>query len=102
MEGDVTELVTHLAFQLTAILLAAKIGGEICERWLKIPPVIGELLAGVAIGPFALGQFAITSPFWSPVPPSPRLRRRGRYPGIDRALVFGPDRRHCPALHGRP
>ncbi len=63
MEGDVTELVTHLAFQLTAILLAAKIGGEICERWLKIPSVIGELLAGVAIGPFALGQFPITSHF---------------------------------------
>ncbi|MEE9285058.1 MAG: cation:proton antiporter [Dehalococcoidia bacterium] len=64
MEGEtVTELVTHLAFQLAAILLAAKIGGEICERWLKIPPVIGELLAGVAIGPFALGQFTITSDF---------------------------------------
>ena len=63
MEGDVTEMVTHLAFQLTAILLAAKIGGGICQRWLKIPPVIGELLAGVAIGPFALGQFGITRDF---------------------------------------
>ncbi|MCH8283265.1 MAG: cation:proton antiporter [Chloroflexi bacterium] len=64
MEGEnITELVTHLAFQLAAILMAAKIGGEICQRWLKIPPVIGELLAGVAIGPFALGQFTITSGF---------------------------------------
>ncbi len=68
MEGDVTELVTHLAFQLTAILLAAKIGGEICQRWLNIPPVIGELLAGVAIGPFALGQFGITGDFGSLFP----------------------------------
>jgi Kef-type K+ transport system membrane component KefB len=55
MEGDVTELVTHLAFRLTEILLTSKIDGEICQRWLTIPPVIGELLAGVAIGPFALG-----------------------------------------------
>ena len=30
MEGEnITELVTHLAFQLAAILMAAKIGGEI-------------------------------------------------------------------------
>lgn len=64
MEGkDITELVTHLAFQLGAILLAAKLAGEVCERWLKIPPVIGELLAGVAIGPFALGQIEITKGF---------------------------------------
>ncbi len=60
---DVTELVMHVAFQLTAILIAAKLAGEVCERWLKIPPVIGELLAGVLIGPFALGHFEITSHF---------------------------------------
>ncbi|MDA8218782.1 MAG: cation:proton antiporter [Dehalococcoidales bacterium] len=41
--------------QLSVILIAAKIGGEIFERWLKQPSVLGELLAGVAIGPFALG-----------------------------------------------
>jgi len=70
MEGEnVTELVTHLVFQLTAILLAAKLAGEVCERWLKVPPVIGELLAGVAIGPFALGQFDITSGFGPLFPP---------------------------------
>ena len=64
MEAEnIVELVTQLAFQLTAIFLAAKIGGEICERWLKIPAVIGELLAGVLIGPFALGQYEITSSF---------------------------------------
>ena len=30
-------------------------GGELCERYLKIPSVLGELGAGIAIGPFALG-----------------------------------------------
>jgi len=37
------------------ILIAAKIGGVLVERFLKQPAVIGELLAGVAISPFALG-----------------------------------------------
>ena len=37
------------------ILIAAKLGGELFERFLKQPSVLGELLAGAAIGPFALG-----------------------------------------------
>ena len=49
MDQDFTELVTRLVFQLAVILAAAKIGGEICERYLKIPPVLGELLAGGGI-----------------------------------------------------
>jgi Kef-type K+ transport system membrane component KefB len=55
MEQNFTELVTHLVFQLAFILVAAKIGGEICERYIKIPPVLGELVVGIIIGPFALG-----------------------------------------------
>lgn len=42
-----------LSFAL--ILLAARIGGEIFERYLKQPPVLGELVAGIVISPFALG-----------------------------------------------
>ncbi|MGV0027335.1 cation:proton antiporter [Phormidesmis priestleyi] len=38
---------------LVVIYLASKIGGEICAR-LDLPPVLGELLAGVAIGVSAL------------------------------------------------
>ncbi len=37
------------------ILIAAKIGGVLTERYLKQPAVIGELVAGVIISPFALG-----------------------------------------------
>ena len=46
-------------FQLAIILAAAKIGGEIAERYLKIPSVLGELAAGILIGPFALGSIDI-------------------------------------------
>ena len=54
MESGV-EGVTRLVFQLAAILIAAKVGGEVFERYLKMPAVLGELAAGIAIGPFALG-----------------------------------------------
>ncbi len=40
---------------LAIILVAAKVGGEIAERYLKIPALIGELGVGILIGPSALG-----------------------------------------------
>jgi Kef-type K+ transport system membrane component KefB len=42
-----------LAFAL--ILIAARLGGEFTERYLKQPAVLGELVAGIIISPFALG-----------------------------------------------
>lgn len=44
----------QLLFDLFAIFLAAKVVGEIFER-VKLPAVLGEILAGVALGPYALG-----------------------------------------------
>lgn len=43
------------AIQLAVIVMAAKLFGRVCERFLKQPSVIGEVLAGVVVGPFALG-----------------------------------------------
>ena len=40
---------------LAVILVAAKVGGEIAERFLKIPALLGELGVGIIIGPHALG-----------------------------------------------
>ncbi|UCF80498.1 MAG: cation:proton antiporter [Acidobacteriota bacterium] len=57
MEQNLTEVVLHLVFQLAVILCAAKVGGEIAERFLKQPAVLGELAMGMLIGPFALGQY---------------------------------------------
>ena len=69
MEQDFVVLVEHLVIQLGIILIAAKIGGEICERYLKIPTVLGELGMGILIGPFSLGGMAFfgLGPLFSPV-----------------------------------
>ena len=55
-EPELLETVTHLVLQLAVILILAKLGGEVFTRFLKLPAVIGELLVGVAIGPYALGD----------------------------------------------
>jgi Kef-type K+ transport system membrane component KefB len=46
--------ITALLFDLFIVFLAAKLAAELFER-IHQPPVIGELLAGVLIGPYALG-----------------------------------------------
>jgi Kef-type K+ transport system membrane component KefB len=40
--------------ELLLIFIAAKVAGELFER-LRLPAVLGEILAGVALGPYALG-----------------------------------------------
>jgi len=44
----------QLLLELFAIFVSAKVVGEIFER-LRLPSVLGEILAGVVLGPFALG-----------------------------------------------
>ena len=45
--------------QLAVIVIAAKLFGRLCEKYLKQPSVIGEVLAGMVIGPFALGGVSL-------------------------------------------
>jgi Kef-type K+ transport system membrane component KefB/mannitol/fructose-specific phosphotransferase system IIA component (Ntr-type) len=54
----VTELMALLALQLGIILFAVRFGGRLVKK-LGIPQVLGELLAGVAIGPYALGGISL-------------------------------------------
>ena len=54
-EHGMTEKMMQLMLQLACILCAAKIAAFVCERYLKIPAVLGELGAGIIIGPYALG-----------------------------------------------
>lgn len=45
------------AIQIGIILLIAKLAGEFTEKYLKQPSVLGELIAGMIIGPYALGAY---------------------------------------------
>lgn len=46
-----------LLIQLALLLAAARAGAELCRR-LSLPAVLGELSAGIALGPTGLGHFA--------------------------------------------
>ncbi|HEY7082551.1 MAG TPA: cation:proton antiporter [Nitrososphaeraceae archaeon] len=51
-----TTLFLHVVISLAILLFTAKVFAEIFHR-LKLPVVLGELLAGIVVGPFALGTF---------------------------------------------
>jgi Kef-type K+ transport system membrane component KefB len=51
-----TEVMTLLVMQLALIIIAARMGGFLFQRFLKLPSVLGELVAGMVIGPYALGS----------------------------------------------
>lgn len=48
-------LMARLMLQLAIIIIAARASGLFFQRVLRLPSVIGELLAGIVIGPYALG-----------------------------------------------
>jgi len=54
---DITHLMMLLIIQLAVIIIAAKVGGYLFQRFLKMPTVLGELASGMLIGPYALGSF---------------------------------------------
>jgi len=52
------EAIIHVLISLSVLLFTAKIFAEIFNK-LKLPAVLGELVAGIIVGPFALGSFPI-------------------------------------------
>jgi Kef-type K+ transport system membrane component KefB len=68
-----------LALQLGVILVATKLSGWFFSRKLKQPKVLGELVAGMVIGPYVLGAIPLGTlgPLFPPVagtiPVSPEL-----------------------------
>ena len=57
MEQQETELI-HVLISLSVLLFAAKLFAELFNK-IRLPSVLGELLAGIIIGPFALGSIPI-------------------------------------------
>ncbi len=56
--GDIGEGQTTLVIQIGVILFAAKLGGILAQK-AGIPTVLGELMSGILIGPYALGALAL-------------------------------------------
>jgi Kef-type K+ transport system membrane component KefB len=52
------EAIIHVLISLAILLFAAKIFAEIFNK-LRLPAVLGELIAGIIVGPFALGSIPI-------------------------------------------
>jgi Kef-type K+ transport system membrane component KefB len=52
---------TKILLALFVVFVAAQLGVEIAER-LKLPAVVGEIAAGCAVGPFALGWLHLNEP----------------------------------------
>ncbi len=53
--GGMIAVMQRLALEVAVLLAGARILGEIVERYLKQPAVLGELAAGMLLGPYALG-----------------------------------------------
>lgn len=56
--GSIGETMTELVLQIGLILFAVRVGGAIAKR-IGIPSVLGELLSGIVIGPYALGSIVL-------------------------------------------
>jgi Kef-type K+ transport system membrane component KefB len=65
--SELSHLMTQLALQLAVIMIAARLGGFVFSRLLRGPAVLGELLAGMIVGPYALG--GIPLPGWGAIFP---------------------------------
>jgi Kef-type K+ transport system membrane component KefB len=53
-QGHAVHLVAQLMFAMATVLLVGRCLGQVCQ-WLNQPAVIGEVLAGIALGPSLLG-----------------------------------------------
>jgi len=56
---ELGHLMVKLVLQLALLILATRVVGLIFSRYLKQPKVLGELAAGMIIGPYALGRFVL-------------------------------------------
>ncbi len=58
-DPDMTHLMTVLVLQLAIVVISARLVGYLFFTYLKQPRVLGELVAGMIIGPYALGSIKL-------------------------------------------
>ena len=56
--GGITAVETALVIQIGVILFAVRLGAMLAQK-IGVPSVLGELLAGIVIGPYALGALPL-------------------------------------------
>ncbi|MBC7115077.1 MAG: cation:proton antiporter, partial [Archaeoglobi archaeon] len=57
MSGDsATLIISKFILNIAILLIVARIAGDLTNKYLRQPPVLGELIAGIIIGPYALGS----------------------------------------------
>ena len=78
-ERDMSHLMTTLVLQLAVIVMAARFFGIVFSRYLKQPRVLGELVAGMIIGPYAFGSIILP------------LFNQPLFPKIEAALPITPE-----------
>lgn len=76
---NITHTMMLLMFQIAVLIFAAQIGGKIATK-LKMPGVLGELGAGIVVGPFLLGRI-----------PIPGLFEHGIFPLSEGSLSVSPE-----------
>jgi len=69
-QAEMGELMTTLVIQLSIIVVAARFFGFVFSRYLKQPRVLGELVAGMVIGPYLLGAIRLPLVGHSLFPPT--------------------------------
>ncbi|MDD2240516.1 MAG: cation:proton antiporter [Kiritimatiellae bacterium] len=55
--GTDLDPIVRFVLQLGLLIVCTRLGGFWLRRWLRLPGVLGELLSGMIIGPYALGRF---------------------------------------------
>lgn len=56
--GTDLDPIVRFILQLGLLIICTRLGGFWLRRWLRLPGVLGELLTGMIIGPYALGRFS--------------------------------------------
>ncbi len=74
--GDMVHRMVNMVVQLAVIIFAVRLGGGLMRRF-KLPGVLGELIAGMVIGPFLLGSIPLP---WLGLPGGLFPRLPGEFP----------------------